>query len=130
MVFLMRSEQTFPQTVERFPFEIWLFNRRLKLAEGARLVGVSAQSLEAALLPPEHPRFRAASLNVRKKIKAFTAGEISMDDWPEALEDCGRGGVPVRKSRARGLPAVRGATAPSGARSAQPEGASLQGVGQ
>ena len=74
------------EPVTRAPAEIWMFNRRLTLTEAAKAAGVSQASLSRALLPPDAPTFKAASLNLRKKFKRYTLGKVTLDDWPEAIE--------------------------------------------
>ena len=106
-----------------------MFNHKKTLTEAAKLAGVSQASLSRALKQPDEAGFVSASLPLRRKFMKLTQGKVTLMDWPEPLEDCERVGDASRNNRARGLPAGRGATAPSGARAAQPEGASLQGAG-
>ncbi|MDC7675401.1 hypothetical protein [Asticcacaulis machinosus] len=58
----------------------------MSVAQGARAIGVSQQTLERNLLPPSNERFSPASVETRVAVRKYTKGEIKLDDWFERPE--------------------------------------------
>lgn len=76
--------QKLPPKVDRNAADQWRVDHDLTVTAMARAIGVAQPDLRRALLPANHKDWRKASLSIREKVKAYTRGEIKLDDWPEA----------------------------------------------
>ena len=86
------SASAIPPERERYPFEVWLFNRRLTVSAAADLMGVSQGQLSRALRDPAEEGFRPASMRLRRIVKAYTEDAVTLDDWPDLPQ-----AVPARR---------------------------------
>ncbi|MDC7683245.1 hypothetical protein PQU92_08150 [Asticcacaulis sp. BYS171W] len=74
-----------PQPVQRCSADQWRVDRNLTVTEMADAIGVKRQDLGRALMPMDQDGWREASLTIRKKVRDYTQGAVTLDDWPEKV---------------------------------------------
>jgi hypothetical protein len=76
-----------PNPVDRPKFALWLYHRRLSARAVAPDLDVSHEQVRRICLPFGDPDWRRPSDRLKAAVKAYTRGEIDLDDWQEPTTD-------------------------------------------